>query len=569
MASVFQRGGRWYVKVKDATGIWRMRPTSAASKTEAKRLAGDLARKSERQRFGLEALPTDSSMTLAELCRWWLASKCPALSQAGEQLRLGRHILSKPIGALPLQQITTERIEDLLSGMKGDGAAPATLNKVRAVLHTVFVKARKAKLWTGPNPVTDVETCRVPKRAYQTLRAEEVPSLLPHVEHDWRNLFAAALWTGLRKGELCGLLKSDVDLPNRTLLVARSYDHDTTKGGHADVIPIAEPLVPYLEGAIRGSPSQWVFPAKDGSMRTEACDPQKVLRTALGRAGIVEGFEHVCRRCKAQGKPHSQRHPDRAPRLCEGCGMKLWPRAIPRAMRFHDLRHSAGTLMLRAGVDSHRVQRILRHASINTTLGTYGHLDVEDLRAAVNTIAPQAPEPEAATEPNAAVAGMNPAPFGATVVQTSTGEGDHPQARGETLNEAGSLPDGRSRFRTCDPCRVKPSGALSGVTSASQPVPTIRASGATGVHRSQPVPPVAKAFGATVVQPAGGAPRLRSVDGGADRLLTVREVAERLGVSTATVYKLVERGELAHVRVSNAIRFTRGDLERFLEAGRR
>ncbi len=39
-----------------------------------------------------------------------------------------------------------------------------------------------------------------------------------------------------------------------------------------------------------------------------------------------------------------------------------------------------------------------------------------------------------------------------------------------------------------------------------------------------------------------------------ERLLTVREVAARLGVCTSTVYKLCNEGKLAHVRVSNAIR---------------
>ncbi len=52
--------------------------------------------------------------------------------------------------------------------------------------------------------------------------------------------------------------------------------------------------------------------------------------------------------------------------------------------------------------------------------------------------------------------------------------------------------------------------------------------------------------------------------GGADRLLSVREVAERLSVSTATVYALCERGELAHIRVSNAIRIAPQDLETFI-----
>jgi excisionase family DNA binding protein len=39
-----------------------------------------------------------------------------------------------------------------------------------------------------------------------------------------------------------------------------------------------------------------------------------------------------------------------------------------------------------------------------------------------------------------------------------------------------------------------------------------------------------------------------------ERLLTVRQVAEQLSVSRATIYKLVSSGALAHLRISNAIR---------------
>src|SRR5260370_30885172 len=45
----------------------------------------------------------------------------------------------------------------------------------------------------------------------------------------FRSLFATAIYTGLRKGELLGLRKSDVDLRSRLLTVSRSYDRDTTK----------------------------------------------------------------------------------------------------------------------------------------------------------------------------------------------------------------------------------------------------------------------------------------------------------------------------------------------------
>jgi excisionase family DNA binding protein len=66
------------------------------------------------------------------------------------------------------------------------------------------------------------------------------------------------------------------------------------------------------------------------------------------------------------------------------------------------------------------------------------------------------------------------------------------------------------------------------------------------------------------------APRaqLHAIQGGAGRLLTVREVADRLAVSTATVYALCERGELAHVRISNAIRIEPTGLEAFISTRR-
>jgi site-specific recombinase XerD len=43
-------------------------------------------------------------------------------------------------------------------------------------------------------------------------------------------------------------------------------------------------------------------------------------------------------------------------------------------MRFHDLRHSAATILLSTGVNAKVVQEILGHANISTTLGIYGHV---------------------------------------------------------------------------------------------------------------------------------------------------------------------------------------------------
>jgi integrase len=71
----------------------------------------------------------------------------------------------------------------------------------------------------------------------------------------------------MRKGELLGLRKADLDLDGRTILVARSYDRETTKGGHVAVIPMAESIVPVPRRAAEESPSELVFPPRGEDRR--------------------------------------------------------------------------------------------------------------------------------------------------------------------------------------------------------------------------------------------------------------------------------------------------------------
>jgi excisionase family DNA binding protein len=56
--------------------------------------------------------------------------------------------------------------------------------------------------------------------------------------------------------------------------------------------------------------------------------------------------------------------------------------------------------------------------------------------------------------------------------------------------------------------------------------------------------------------------------GTADRLLSVKEVAERLGLSTASVYGLCADRRLAHVRILNVIRIAPRDLSSFIDSSR-
>ena len=73
MASAYLRGTKWYLRYRDNRGRWCTKACGARTKGEAKRLAAELDRQQQRQRFGLEAMPPeDGGGSVGDLLRWWL-----------------------------------------------------------------------------------------------------------------------------------------------------------------------------------------------------------------------------------------------------------------------------------------------------------------------------------------------------------------------------------------------------------------------------------------------------------------------------------------------------------------
>ncbi len=134
------------------------------------------------------------------------------------------------------------------------------------------------------------------------------------------------------------------------------------------------------------SGSEFVFPTEDGKRHPSSTNLAVLTRRILARAGIVEGYDHVCRRCIAKGREDcSGRFPDDAERRCKRCKMKVWPRAIPRPMRFHDTRHTFGTLLAQGGFDGVRLQRAMRHRHFKMT-ARYVHTNVDDFGAVTDIL---------------------------------------------------------------------------------------------------------------------------------------------------------------------------------------
>jgi len=414
---VMVRNGRYVLRWKDGTGQRRFVTSNASTKTEAKRLLRELQQQAERQRLGLEALPPeDGGGSLTALLNWWLTScSTSSPSHARNESVIRTHLLSSELAPLPLTAITSAKVEAFLHRKEQEGLSPQSLNHLRGFLSRAFNTARRLGRYKGQNPISDVQKRRIPKRPPSYLKADEVARLLQALAPRWQPMFATAIYTGLRKSELIGLRKIDVDLDARLLTVSRSRDRDTTKGGHADTIPIAAELVPYLERAIAASPSELVFPRHDGSMMREDVDLVSVLRRAMARAGIVTGWRHLCRR---KGCGHVEKASDGSLRRCPVDGRKLWPKPEVRAVRFHDTRHTTASLLMMSGANPAAVQRIMRHADPKLTMDVYSHLAPDYLRAEVDRLAFGVRPSEVTMElPLLMAANTKPTENGAPVVQ--------------------------------------------------------------------------------------------------------------------------------------------------------
>jgi len=390
MASVIQRGGKWYGKYRNEFGRWvRVALSGVRTRTQAKEDVDALERKARLIRSGVEKSIGDANQTLCDLCEWYLNTEVIARRVDDERARLKIHILEAPIGKKKLPAIVTDDIKAVLRKMHAGGYAAWTREGLRRKLRTIYNRAHACGKWLGHNPMPGVKPIRIPKKIHHTLRAEEVPLFLTAAAEQWRGELATSAYLALRMQEVFGLLKSQVDREQLFLRVEKSSaETEETKGGHHDLLPIPNGLVPYLEHALDTRPGPYLFPdPKTGKPRSKN-SASKVVERTMKRAGLVEGYDHKCRRCAAKtGKAYVERHGDAGIRQCPICGFRLWPCAVARELSWHDLRDTTAKLLKKQGIKIEKIALILRHADIKLLeKEIYGETEAEDLREAVNSI---------------------------------------------------------------------------------------------------------------------------------------------------------------------------------------
>lgn len=316
--------------------------------------------------------------TFRGLAAEWYAETSGRLVDPGNERR---HIarLNEAVGNLTEETLLPSAIVKALAAMAD--LAPATKNKIRSTGARIVDAARLDGRWRAGNPFTAFKAFREPKRAYDTLSADEAERVLRCIRKDLLHLFRVALIMGPRKGELFGLRKEDIDLRARTMWIRRSYGRNTTKTGRPRLVPIPAAVVEDLRQAVEESPTEYVFPAADGGLRRKDAQLSRLLRTAMGAAGAVLGYDAKCRRCQ-----HTEKLELKESRRCPMCGFALWLVPRVRRIRFYDLRHTAATLHREAGCDPLVIKLLLGHAARDATDDIYSHLSLEFQRAQLNKL---------------------------------------------------------------------------------------------------------------------------------------------------------------------------------------
>ena len=343
-----KRGPVFYAALRLPDGSRRQRSLGKAWLKRSKPPAGHLTRVQAEARLEAILSGADASIpinktgiTFGAAAEAWLAyvrddRKRRRSTVQGYRRELDRNLIPAFGADTPLEDISNERIDEYREGLVAEGRlSPRSINKRLAQLHAIFKRAQRT-YGLATNPVEAAE--RQPQRSFgdiTVLDAGGVKALSASAtEPQDAALFTVAAFTGLRLGELRALQWRDVDWVNRLLHVRRSYTWGTEGAPKSGKVR----SVPLVDQAAR---------ALDALSRREHFTDENDLVFVNPVGNHVE--ESALRR--------------RFYKALDGAG-------LPR-MRFHDLRHTFGTLAVQA-FPLTDVKAFMAHADIQTTM-IYAH----------------------------------------------------------------------------------------------------------------------------------------------------------------------------------------------------
>jgi len=298
-------------------------------------------------------LAVGSNTTLQEYLENWLENVHKPTIRLSTYLnyrKLLKNYLVPGLGKVKIHRLTPQQVQGFYSQKISQGLAPKTVNNIHGVLHKALDNAVKWNI-LARNVCDAVTPPRIPRKEKNVLAKQQAHTLLEEVRaHRLEALLTLAITTGMREGELLALHWQDINFEDCSLQVKRAVSY--LKGyGYVE----SEPKTAKGRRMIKLP----VF-VVDILMRHKV--QQEEQRREVGGAWIEKDLVFT----NAQGYFYS------ASTLRKVFRRFLVSIGLPH-MRFHDLRHSAATILLIMGVHPKIVQEILGHSQITMTLDVYSH----------------------------------------------------------------------------------------------------------------------------------------------------------------------------------------------------
>lgn len=264
--------------------------------------------------------------------------------------------LKPGLGATKLEALNAHTIQGFYNGLvdpqRGGTVSAKTVKNIHGVLH----KAMQQAVSNGYIRFNPTEACTLPrieKKEIQPLDETQITAFLKAIRgHRFENLYTVTLFTGLREGEVLGLMWDCVDLDKGTLLINKQLQLSRGSGGEYVLVPTKNSkgrsitLPPFIVATLRKERRSQL----ENKLRYGECWSNSgfVFTDELGchlkHSTVYKNFKVITREL---GLP---------------------------AARFHDLRHSYAVASIRSGDDIKTVQENLGHATASFTLDVYGHV---------------------------------------------------------------------------------------------------------------------------------------------------------------------------------------------------
>lgn len=355
------------------------RSTKTPDRQEAKRIANKFedasedgaegrltevqARKVIADIFAISNRNSLPSSTIKDFMNSWLKRKeLEATEKTYQRYKtVVNHLLGYlgPKANFDIAHLTSKEITGFRDDLAGR-LTTGTVNISLKILRTALSQARRDGIVdvNEAERVSILKDRRTDAAGRRPFTLEELNKILVNANHEWRGMILMGLYTGLRLSDVATLTWLNADLQRQELSV------NTAKTGRRQILPLAKPVLTYLENLNSGDrPDQPLFPEAYGA-RT---------RSQYGGTLSNQFYQILVAAGLAKKRTHES--------LEKGRGAK---REL-NALSFHSLRHTATSLLKNAGVSDVVARDIIGHES-EAVSRNYTHIDMETKRKAVDAM---------------------------------------------------------------------------------------------------------------------------------------------------------------------------------------